>query len=161
EGVVGPAGLMREVWARYQIPIAITEVQLACTRDEQLRWLNEIWRAAEGARATGVDVRAVTAWALLGAHDWDSLLTEVRGSYESGAFDLRAPQPRPTAVARAIASYARSGKFDHPVLASPGWWRRPIRLVHPPLSAPHTGHDPQWNALGDAMPGPPLLVLGS
>jgi hypothetical protein len=34
-------------------------------------------------------VRAVTAWALLGSYDWDSLLTRRRGNYEPGAFDVR------------------------------------------------------------------------
>ena len=34
-----------------------------------------------------VDMRAVTAWALLGSFDWNSLVTDTRGYYESGAFD--------------------------------------------------------------------------
>ena len=49
--------------------------------------------------ARGVDVRAVTAWALLGSFDWDSLVTRDAGHYEPGAFDVRAAQPRPTALA--------------------------------------------------------------
>ena len=74
-------------------------------------------------RARGVDVRAVTAWALLGSYDWDSLLTRRRGHYETGAFDVRTQQPRPTAVARIVRDLATKGDAKHPVLDSPGWWR--------------------------------------
>jgi len=45
--------------------------------------------------AGGVDVRAVTAWSLLGTYDWNCLVTRINGHYESGVFDLRSPQPRP------------------------------------------------------------------
>jgi dTDP-4-dehydrorhamnose reductase len=37
-------------------------------------------------------VLAVTAWSLLGAYDWSSLLTREEGAYEAGVFDLRAPR---------------------------------------------------------------------
>jgi dTDP-4-dehydrorhamnose reductase len=101
--LAGPQRLLEGAWGRYRIPLALTEVQLGCSRDEQLRWLNELWKAAGAARARGADVRAVTAWAALGAYDWDSLLTRPRGHYEPGLFDLRAPAPRPTALAKAVA----------------------------------------------------------
>ncbi|MDQ6622315.1 MAG: family 1 glycosylhydrolase, partial [Verrucomicrobiota bacterium] len=87
EGVAGPESLLRAACERYQLPVAITEAHLGCTREEQLRWLAEIWRAAQTIRAEGHDVRAVTAWSLLGAFDWDNLLTRDDGGYESGAFD--------------------------------------------------------------------------
>ena len=32
---------------RYQLPVAITEVHMGCTRDEQLRWLYDAWRSAQ------------------------------------------------------------------------------------------------------------------
>ena len=83
------------------MPVALTEVHLACTREEQLRWLLEAWTARSAARAAGRRRRAVTPWALLGSYDWDSLVTEARGHYEPGAFDVRAAAPRPTALARA------------------------------------------------------------
>ena len=38
---------LRETWERYGTPIAITEVHHGCTRDEQVRWLHEVWTAAE------------------------------------------------------------------------------------------------------------------
>lgn len=89
EGTAGPYALMKEAWERYQLPIAVTEAHLGCTREEQLRWLYEIWQEANRLRGEGVDVRAVTAWSLLGAYDWNTLLTQVEGHYEPGVFDLR------------------------------------------------------------------------
>lgn len=127
----GPTGLgprLREAWARYGIPMAVTEVHHGCTRDEQLRWFAEAWRTAGELRAEGVDLRAVTMWATFGTVDWRSLLTAREGRYDSGAFDVRGPAPRPTAVAKAAAAFARGDEFDHPVLDAPGWWRRPQRL---------------------------------
>jgi dTDP-4-dehydrorhamnose reductase len=139
EGLVGPEALLHEIWDRYRRPIAVTEVQLACVRDEQLRWLAEAWEAATRARAAGVDVRAVTAWALFGACDWDSLLCVERGHYESAAFDVRGAQVRPTAVAAALRKLASGERIDHPAAAAPGWWRRDARLLFPAVAAPETG----------------------
>lgn len=127
-GVLGPAARLTEVWERYQRPLAITEVHHGCTRDEQLRWLAEVWNAAGTVRAAGADVRAVTIWALMGTYDWNSLLTETRGFYEPGAFDVRAPRPRQTALGRAVRDLVAKGRFDHAVLDGPGWWHRPERL---------------------------------
>ncbi len=134
EGPVGPNVLIQEAWSRYGIAIAVTEVHLGCTREEQLRWLKEVWEAAQSLRREGVDVRAVTAWSLLGAYDWNTLVTRAVGHYESGVFDLRAPRPRPTALARMIRDLASGERHDHPVLQVPGWWRRPDRLLYPPIS---------------------------
>jgi dTDP-4-dehydrorhamnose reductase len=135
EGPMGFERLALEAWRRYRLPLAATEVHLGCTREEQLRWLKEIWDAALRLRARGADVRAVTTWALLGSYDWDSLLTRRRGHYETGAFDVRAQQPRATAVARVVRDLATKGDARHPVLDSPGWWRRKDRLVWPPVGA--------------------------
>ena len=129
-GIDGPLRLLREAWDRYKLPIAVTEVQNGCTREEQLRWFVEVWDAAHALHAEGADVRAVTAWALLGAYDWDSLLTRTHGHYEAGVFDIRAPSPRPTALALLLQELAAGCPPSHPVLASPGWWRRPERLLY-------------------------------
>ena len=123
-GMLGPKGLFREAWDRYQRPLAITEAHLACTREEQLRWFKEIWKAAQALRDEGVDVRAVTAWAAFGSFDWNSLLTRDDGFYESGVFDLRSTVPRPTALAKMMTTIAEGRDYDHPVLDSSGWWRR-------------------------------------
>jgi dTDP-4-dehydrorhamnose reductase len=99
EGVCPVADLLRDVWERYHIPLAITEAHLGCTREEQLRWLKEVWDAANDLRQAGVEMQAVTVWSLLGAYDWNSLVTRADGFYEPGAFDLRSPFPRSTAIA--------------------------------------------------------------
>lgn len=122
---------LQEVHARYRLPVAITENHNGCTREEQLRWLAEGWQAARQARAEGVDVRAVTSWALFGAYDWNSLLCDRTGFYESGAFDLRFRPPRITAVGRAVAALAQHGRFDHPTLDAAGWWRSPAEAEPP------------------------------
>lgn len=133
EGTAGARVLLREAWDRYGIPLAVTEVHLGCTREEQLRWFGEVWDAARKVRTDGVDLRAVTAWSLLGAFDWCSLLTRCTGKYEPGVFDVRSGNPRPTALARMLRELAAKGEHDHPALDSPGWWRRLERLQYPPV----------------------------
>lgn len=120
-GIVGHERVLLETWSRFGAPLAITEAHLGCTREEQVRWLVEAWNGAAAARAAGADVRAVTVWSLLGAHDWNTLLVRSDGNYESGAFDIRAEVPRATAVAQATRALATEGHFDHPLLDAPGW----------------------------------------
>lgn len=142
EGLAGPRLLMREAWERFGLPLAVTEVHLGCTREEQLRWLYEVWEAAKSLKCEGVDVRAVTAWSLLGSYDWNSLLTRADGHYESGVFDMRSTLPRPTALARMVNNLATGGDYEHPVLNVPGWWRRPQRLLYSPVDCNvGLGHD--------------------
>src|SRR5438270_914708 len=124
---VGPSKRLREAWERYQIPMVYSEVHHGCTRDEQVRWLVEVWKACESERRRGADIRAVTLWSMFGAVDWRSLLTRKEGIYDVGAFDTRSEAPRPTLVAKAAAALGRGEKFDHPLLDLPGWWRRPGR----------------------------------
>jgi dTDP-4-dehydrorhamnose reductase len=124
---LGPTERLRELWARYKRPIAITEVHHDGTRDEQLRWLVEVWKSAHEVRAEGADIRAVTVWSLVGAVDWNSLLREKNNYYESGAFDIRAPTLRTTAIGQAVKCLSQTGWYDHPVLDIEGWWRRPGR----------------------------------
>lgn len=112
-----------DLWNRYRLPIAVTELHNGSTRDEQVRWLAEGWRAAQAAKEGGVDVRAITSWSLFGAVDWNSLLVRQDGYYESGAFDIRGREPRPTALATVIAGLAKQGTVHHPVLERGGWWR--------------------------------------
>ena len=120
--------LLSDAWERYRTPIAVTESHLGCTREEQMRWLLESWQGASTARSNGVPVLAVTAWALFGSYDWDSLLTEAAGHYEPGAFDTRSEPPRPTALARLMRDL--SDRRTPSILAGqPGWWRRSIRCL--------------------------------
>lgn len=152
---------LRETLARYGGRVALTEVQLGCTREEQMRWFVEAWQAATTLRREGQDVQAVTAWAVFGAHDWDSLLTQARGHYEPGLFDTRGGRPRPTATAALAAALAagvdRAGPTLHslhPVLAAPGWWWRVERLQHPTHPADQPPHARQPS-------GRPLLITGA
>ncbi|MBV8915750.1 MAG: family 1 glycosylhydrolase [Acetobacteraceae bacterium] len=120
---------LREVWDRYQLPITVTEAHLGCDdQREQVRWLVRAWRAAQTLRAEGADIRAVTAWALLGLVDWDSLLCRQRNRYEPGALDASADPPRPTLLAEAIRTLAIEGNYAHPALRELGWWERDDRL---------------------------------
>lgn len=133
DGRAGWAELMRRLWNRYQAPIAVTECHLGCSPDEQIRWLADCWEAAVDARNDGIPVMAVTAWALLGSFDWDSLLTRQEGRYESGAFDLASgSEPRITPLGGAIRQLASVGRIDpdglHAKIAEQGWWVRSDRF---------------------------------
>ena len=75
-----------------------------------------------------MDLRAVTIWSLFGNVDWRFLLTQRNGFYDTGAFDARSDPPRATINAKAARAFGHGEEFDHPVLDSPGWWRRPPRL---------------------------------
>ncbi len=154
-GIDGPGVLLREAWERYGLPLAITECHLGCTREEQVRWLRYVWNEARSAREGGVDVRAVTVWSMFGAHDWCSLLTCERNRYEPGVFDLRAPEPRPTALAGAVAELAAGRSLPE---AGAGWWERPARLLYPPVLTDELPAAAPSKAAGRARP--PLMILG-
>jgi len=145
---IGPR--LKEAWKRYGIPIAVTEVHHGCHRDEQLRWFAEVWNTAGQLRNEGVDLRAVTIWSLFGNVDWRFLLTRKNGFYDTGAFDARSDAPRPTIIAKAAKEFGHGRPFDHPVLDSPGWWRRPPRLY-------------PWNGRCNPMEygGRKLLITGA
>jgi dTDP-4-dehydrorhamnose reductase len=86
--------------------------------------LRDAWQGAREATDAGADVRAVTAWALLGSTDWDSLVTRTAGHYEPGLFDARGATLRPTALAEATVALARGEALTHPAADGPGWWDR-------------------------------------
>jgi len=123
-------GILLEAWKRYQLPIAITECHNGCTREEQLRWFVEMWSAAEQCRRQGVDVIALTAWSLLGAFDWNNLVTRNDGHYEPGVFDVRSAPPRATALVEVISDMASRGYTENPLVSAPGWWRRSQRFSY-------------------------------
>ncbi len=146
------ASLLRQTAARYGKPVAITECHNGSTREEQMRWFLQGWRAAEAVAAEGVAVEAVTAWSLLGAHDWNSLLTRADGHYEAGVFDARSTPPRATAMAGLLTALARGQQPPLPAITTaPGWWQRPGRMLPGyAIAAP----DP-------APAGPPILITGA
>lgn len=128
-----PSGLeilLREAWNRYQLPIAITEVHLHCTREEQVRWFKEKYETCCALIQEGIVIKAVTAWSLLGAFGWNRLLMQKKGDYEPGVFSVQSGKPRPTALAAFIKSLTSQDQKTHPVLAEQGWWHRGIRLLY-------------------------------
>ena len=149
------AGALCEAWDRYAIPLALTEVHLGCTREEQLRWSREAWDAATAARATGIDVRAVTAWSVFGCQDWDTLITRP-GKYESGLFDVAGESVRPTALARQWRSF--SNDPAHAVVGQAGWWQRRGRFTF--LPAPRVAGARAYREYR-AAPPPPLMICGA
>jgi len=159
-GPVGLAGLMEQTWERYGLPLAVTETHNGCTREEQMRWTLEAWRAAERLRDRGADVRAVTAWALLGSYDWNSLLTENAGHYEAGAFDLRGGEPKPNAMTHMLADLA-AGMPPHPVAGGLGWWRRDVRLEFQPVGRVAGPLPPQRHFDSEPASAAPILIAGA
>ncbi len=134
EGIGGWRMLLEEAWTRYRQPLAVTEVHLGGPRDEQLRWLLEAWQTCYQVRDEhAIDVRALTAWSLFGGYDWNHLVTCSHDFYEPGVFDVRAPVPRATALAGLLRQFAAGQTPSHPVLDTPGWWRRADRFTVPPL----------------------------
>ena len=116
--------LLKEAWERYNIPIAITENHLSCTREEQMRWFKETWDDCCNLKKQGVDIVAVTIWSLLGAFDWNSLLTCTNNYYESGAFDIAGRQLRKTALGKMVSAIATTGEYQHPLVDVKGWWNK-------------------------------------
>lgn len=172
-GIVGHRRVLEETWTRYGIPVAVTEVHVGCSCEEQVRWLAEAWSAAVRARENGADVRAVTVWSAFGAHDWDSLLVQRREHYEPGLFDVRGGAVRPTALASVARDLAAQGASDHPMLAAPGWWRRERRFAYPPVVSVQREAEEEAERQAQAQPqGPhtavrfraplrPILVTGA
>ncbi|RZI83266.1 MAG: NAD-dependent epimerase/dehydratase family protein [Rubrivivax sp.] len=162
EPTLGIKPLLLEAWERYHLPLAITEAHIDAHREDQLRWLLEIWESAKHAQREGADVRAVTAWALLGSFDWNSLVTSCKGYYEPGPFDVRSPVPRPTAIAGLMRELSAHRQPSHPVLHGQGVWRRPERHLCPPVVI-DTGIQGGWiqpSHLVD-LPMQPILVIGA
>jgi dTDP-4-dehydrorhamnose reductase len=157
----GLEGALQEAFDRYGQTLAVTEVHNGCTREDQMRWLHEAWTTARRMRGRGVPVEAVTAWSLLGSYDWNSLLTEAAGHYECGLFDMRCGEPRMTGTARLLRELPNPLAEPHPVLAAPGWWRRDVRLQHPPVFRTVYQPEPrrEWRTPGGARR--PLLIAGA
>ena len=126
----GPYFLLKEAWERLQLPLAITQCHLHSTREEQMRWFNEMWETLNQLKNEGVNIRAITAWAIFGLYGWNRLVTQPWGDYEPGVFNLSTGRPRPTALARLIKVLTKHKTFYHPVLETEGWWQRDGRLLY-------------------------------
>jgi dTDP-4-dehydrorhamnose reductase len=151
--ILGHRRVLVDWFRRYRVPVAFTEVHLACTREQQLRWFLEAWRGAKEARRIGADVRAVTAWAVFGAFDWDSLVTRHHGSYEPGVFDIRAKTPRATAMTRLLRCLSKNNEFSHAATRADGWWRSDSRVLY--------GKETSGTRARDRHTGPALVIAGA
>jgi dTDP-4-dehydrorhamnose reductase len=165
----GVAPLLAQAWERYRLPLAVTEVHIDANREDQLRWIDEVWRPAAAVRPAGARVEAVTVWALLGTFDWNSLVTQPRGYYEPGAYDVRCTPPRQTAVAGLMRELAAGTTPSHPVLQhGSGWWRREGRFLCEPVEMAGAASGAPTAGTPRDMPQPvrseaprPLLLLGA
>ncbi len=128
ENSCGLTLLLKEAWERYQLPLAVTEAHLNAGREDQLRWLHETIRSCSDAVNSGVDVKAITFWSLLGAYGWNSLLTSESMDYEAGAFDLRSTPPRSTAIAEYIKDITSGKDNCHVLSQQEGWWHKSNRF---------------------------------
>lgn len=131
EGIAGAKSILLDAWQRYQLPVAITEAHLGCMPEEQVRWLAEVWQGAEDALACGAEVRAVTAWGLLGLYNWSNLCTHNSGAYEPGVFDVSNGVRHKTSLATLVQQLANGQAPRHDALSLPGWWRTHSRLTIP------------------------------
>ena len=127
---IGIHVLLKEAWERYRQPIAITEVHLHCHREEQLRWFAHVWKVCNNLIDEGVNIKAITSWALLGSYGWNRLLTQDGGDYEPGAFDLRGGYLRPTALTNFIREISTTKNCDHHLSKEKGWWQRDSRIIY-------------------------------
>lgn len=144
--------IMKEVWDRYRLPIAVTEAHLHCAREEQMKWFKEIFDQSAELIEENVNILAVTNWSMLGAYGWNKLLTTEHGDYERGAFDVSAGNIRPTAMATMIQTIIETGNFHSPLLKSPGWWRSPLRF----FSEKNTHSFEE----SDCTSAKPILIIG-
>ncbi len=150
----GAYAVIREAYDHLGLPMAITECHLHCTREEQMRWFYNMWQTVCTLRSEGVDIRALTAWALFGLHGWNNLVRTPGGTYEPGIFHLRNNRLKPTALVCLLQDLARHGSCDHPVLQAEGWWKREERLIYPSANVVEINSGP------DSLLSPPLLIIG-
>jgi len=126
----GVSVLLKECWDRYKIPMAVTEVHINGTAEDQIRWFKHIWDACLHIRTQGIDLRAVTAWAMFGTYGWSRLLTEIPGEYEKGVFDVSSGSPRSTPYTEYIKCLAKNPYYTHPAAFEIGWWEHEDRLLY-------------------------------
>lgn len=145
-GLAGPLQLLESAADRFGLPMAITEVHLACSPSEQASWLAYVWRSCLAAQARGLDVRAVTAWALLGSFGWNKLVTEDGGRYEPGVLRLEDGVPVETDVAALVRDLAQCRVPEND---GTGWWSRHERLLYEAHMPPVNGasaHSPMGHS---------------
>jgi dTDP-4-dehydrorhamnose reductase len=127
-----------DTWSRYGWPMILAEISLAGEPHHQVAWWREAWAAAEAARASRVDIRAVTAWAIFGSVDWHCLMVRRDDIYAPGAFDASQMPPHRLPVADAVKETSRrrrhltnAGRYEIPAIDHQGWWIQPERFTFP------------------------------
>jgi dTDP-4-dehydrorhamnose reductase len=128
-----PSGLevlLKECWERYEIPIVISEVHLNGSTDDQIRWFKHVWDVSQRLNAEGVQIAAVTAWALLGSFGWNNLLTIPDGHYEHGAFILKDNVVIATELVSFIRELSENPDASHTALEEKGWWQLESRCLY-------------------------------
>ena len=124
----GPSVLLNECWNRYQIPMAITEVHIHGSPLEQITWFNYIRETCLKLIQKGVNIKAITAWAMFGTYGWSKLLTENPGEYERGVFEIIDGK----LVSTPYTDYLKA-LIKNPEIASQfdcnGWWTSPTRYI--------------------------------
>jgi dTDP-4-dehydrorhamnose reductase len=150
--------MLEDTASRYGLPVAMTTSHLASTREQQMLWLQECWNAAQAARARGFEVRAVTAGALFGSLDWNAPSSTTAFHYESGAFDMRSPAPRATALVPMIRALSAQQQFDHPALDAEPCWNVPTRLTCPTRTEHENGRTAPRPVRRTAAP---LVIVGA
>ena len=121
---------IRESWARYGLPLALTEVHLAGEPQDQVAWWLEAAEAARRAALRDIPVKGVTAWSTFGAFDWSSILRNPRGSYATGCFDVSGDgEP----LLMPLGDAVRATAVGQSISGVRGWWRRPQRSLYDPV----------------------------
>jgi dTDP-4-dehydrorhamnose reductase len=152
-----PTGLevvLNEAWGRYEKPMVLTEVHLHSHREEQLRWFSYVWNTCQKVKRSGVDIQAVTAWALFGSYGWDKLLTVPNGNYEPGVYDMRSGLPRQTALTSYIKKITYDNDCNHNLVQVEGWWQRHTRYLHDPILFSPDSHQVRVEQTA------PILIIG-
>ena len=124
----GPAVLFTECWERYRIPLAITEVHVHGSPHEQIAWFNCIWKTCSQLIRKGIDIRAVTAWAMFGTYGWSKLLRENPGEYERGVFDVGTGEVESTPYTDFLKALIRNPRIAE-CYETGGWWNSDSRFI--------------------------------
>ena len=120
---------IEECWNRYHLPIALTEAHVHADERGRVNWFINYWNAALEAQQKGIDIRAVTAWALFGLYGWDTLCTGNSKTYEPGVFNVVKGKPKETLLCDVLR---RVSKGESLVEGPEGWWKESIRLKFEP-----------------------------
>lgn len=119
--------LLRECWERYKTEIAVTEIHLNSHCEQQLLWFQQAFDTCVKLKTSGIKIKAITTWALLGAYGWNKLATVDKGEYESGMFDLRSGEPNRTPIYALIESFT-NGTNSNYFVDDIGWWQKNSRF---------------------------------